>query len=328
MKAFRLPVLAALAFAVLAAQGSAQTPDKVYRVGVLTSTGPLDLASDTGVGLVRGLSRHGYAVGRNLVLESRGAQVRMERLPGLVRELVDGKVDALFTISYPAALAAKEGTSTIPIVIIFGGDPVESGLVRSLARPGGNITGISDVATELSVKRMELLKELVPGLRRVAMLWNANDFGMTLRYRAAATAARAFGLEVQSLGVAEPEAFDSAFAAMTRDKPDAILMVSDALTLLNRKRVFDFAAEHRLPAIYEYKRYAQDGGLMSYGPDQADAAAMAAGLMDRILKGAKPAELPVQQPTKFELAVNLKTAKALGLTIPQSILFRADEVIE
>jgi putative ABC transport system substrate-binding protein len=295
---------------------------------VLTASAPLDLASDTGVGLVRGLSRHGYTIGRNLVLERRGAELRMERLPGQVRELADGRIAALFTISYPATLAAKEGTSTTPIVFIFAGDPVASGLVRSLAEPGGNMTGLSDVATELSAKRMELLREIVPGLRRVAMLWNANDLGMTLRYRAAAAAAGAFGLVVQSLGVREPEEFDSAFAAMTRDKPDAILMVSDALTLLNRKRVFEFAAEHRLPAIYEFKRYAQDGGLMSYGPDQAEAAAMAAGLMDRVLKGAKPADLPVQQPTKFELAVNVKTARTLGLAIPQSILLRADEVIE
>ena len=328
MNAIRLVVLIAFAFAAPVETGFAQTAEKTYRLGVLSPLAPLADASDTGAGLLRGLAQRGYQPGRNLVLDRRGAQGSTERLPVLVTELVASKVDAIFTISYPAALAAKNGTTTVPVVMISAGDPVEAGLVQSLARPGGNITGISDVATELSAKRLELLKELIPGLRRVAMLWNANDLGMTLRYRAAARVAGSVGLAVQSLGVREPDDFESAFSAMTREKPDAILMVSDALTLLNRKRVYDYAAANRLPAIYETKSFARDGGLMSYGPDQAESAAIAAALMDRILKGAKPAELPVQQPTKFELVINVKTSKALGLTVPPALLARADEVIE
>jgi len=326
----RIPLIAvtALACTALAQVGFAQAPAKSYRIGVLTPLAPLEENSDISVGLLRGLAQLGYVPGRNLVLDRRGAQGDMERLPRLVTELVTAKVDAIFTVSYPAALAAKNGTSTVPIVVISGGDPAEAGLVQSIARPGGNLTGISDIATELSAKRLELLKELIPGLRRVAMLWNANDLGMTLRYRAAAGVAGAVGLAVQSLGVREPDDFEAAFGAMTREPPDAILMVTDVLTNLNRKRVYEFAAANRLPAIYEYKRLARDGGLMSYGPDQAEAAAIAASMMDRILKGAKPAELPVQQPTKFELVINLKTAKALGITVPPALLARADEVIE
>jgi len=201
-------------------------------------------------------------------------------------------------------------------------------LVDSLARPGGNITGISDVAAELAPKRLELLKELAPALRRVAMLWNASDLGMTMRYRSTAAAAQILGVAVQTLGVREPEDFDDAFAAMTRDPPDAILMVSDALMSLNRKRVFQFATEHHLPAIYEVEWLARDGGLMSYGPDTAESFDRAAALVDRVLKGAKPSSLPFEQPTQFRLVVNLKTAKALGLTVPASIVSRADEVIE
>jgi len=328
MKRIALIAVTALAFTALAQVGFAQAPAKSYRIGVLTPLTPLEDNSDIGAGLLRGLAQLGYAPGRNLVLDRRGAQGDMDRLPGLVAELVASKVDGIFTISFPAALAAKNGTSTVPIVMISGGDPVEAGLVQSIARPGGNLTGISDIATELSAKRLELLKELLPGLRRVAMLWNANDLGMTLRYRAAAGIAGSVGLAVQSLGVREPDDFESAFGAMTREPPDAILMVTDVLTTLNRKRVYEFAAAQRLPAIYEYKRLARDGGLMSYGPDQAEAAAIAASMMDRILKGAKPAELPVQQPTKFELVINLKTAKALGITVPPALLARADEVIE
>ena len=328
MKTVRFIAIVAFAFAAFSHTCFAQTADKTYRLGVLSPLAPLADTSDAGAGLLRGLAQHGYQPGRNLVLERRGAQGSMERLPSLVSELLASKVDAMFTISYPAALAAKNGTTTVPVVMISAGDPVEAGLVQSLSRPGGNLTGISDVATELSAKRLELLKELLPGLRRVAMLWNANDLGMTLRYRAAARVAGSVGLAVQSLGVREPDDFESAFTAMTREPPDAILMVSDALTNLNRNRVYTYAAANRLPAIYETKNFARDGGLMSYGPDQSEAAAIAANMMDRILKGAKPAELPVQQPTMFEMAINLKTAKAIGVTVSPNLLARANEVIE
>jgi len=304
----------------------AQTPSKVYRVGLLS---PLPVAdtSPQGAPLIRGLAQHGYALGRNLAFERRAAEGHMDRLPHLVDELVASKVDVIVTISYPAALAAKQGT-TIPIVAFGTGDPVGTGLVESLARPGGNFTGISDVSAELTPKRMELLKTMAPGLRRVAMLWNAADLGMTLRYRASQAGAQAMGLSVQPLGVREPDDFEQAFAAMQRDMPDALLMVTDVLTNLNRQRVFEFAAAHRLPAIYETASYVRDGGLMSYGPDLDESFGRVAALVDRILKGAKPAELPFEQPTRFRLVINLKTAKALGLTIPETLLATADEVIQ
>src|SRR5947209_6084156 len=207
-------------------------------------------------------------------------------------------------------------------------DPVATGLVESLARPGGNITGISDIATVLSTKRLGLLKEMVPNLRRVAMLWNKDDLGMTLRYEASAQAAGGIGVIVQALGVREPNDFEEAFAAMNREPPDAMLMVSDSLTTLNRKRVFDYAAERRLPAIYEYDFLVRDGGLMSYGPDLKESFERAAALVDRIFKGARPADLPFEQPTRYPFVINLKTAKATGLDVPPTLLALADEVIE
>jgi putative tryptophan/tyrosine transport system substrate-binding protein len=308
--------------------GRAQQPSKIYRVGVLTPLDPLPESGVVGSALIRGLARRGEELGKNLVLERRGAQFHIERLPALVDELVASKVDVILTLSYPAALAAKQRAGAIPIVVFGAGDPVRTGMVESLSRPGGNITGLSELGAELSAKRLEVLKEVAPGLKRVAMLWNADDLGMTIRYQSAAAAAQQLGVVVQPLGVREPDDFDQAFAAMTRELPDAILMVSDALTRLNRKRVYEFAAAHRLPAIFEYDEYVRDGGLLSYGPDQGEMADRAAELLHRILKGAKPAELPLEQPTRFRLMVNLKTAKALGLTIPPSLLARADEVIE
>jgi putative tryptophan/tyrosine transport system substrate-binding protein len=246
-------------------------------------------------------------------------------LPALVDDLVASRVEALITIGYPAALAAKQGT-TLPVVAINAGDPVRTGLVASLARPGGHLTGISDVSADLTPKRLELLKELVPTLRRVAMLWNATDLGMTLRYQASEAGAQALGLTIQPLGVREPDDFEQAFAAMQRERPDAILMVTDTLTLLNRKRVFEFAAAQQLPAIYEFDALVRDGGLMSYGPDQEESFSRVAALVARILTGAKPADLPFEQPTRFRLVLNLKTAQALGLPIPPTILVQADEV--
>jgi len=253
--------------------------------------------------------------------------MHMDRLPRLVDELVASKVDVIVAIGYPSALAAKQGT-TLPVVSFTTGDPVGTGLVDGLARPGGHITGISDVSAEITPKRLELLKDMAPGLRRVAVLWNAADLGMTLRYRAAEAGAKVMGITVQPLGVREPNDFDQVFAAMNSDMPDAILMVSDALTSLNRKRVFEFAAAHRLPAIYENDLYVRDGGLMSYGPDLNESFARVAALVDRILKGARPAELPFEQPTLFRFVLNLKTAKSLGLTVPLTLQASADEVIE
>ena len=302
-------------------------PAKVYLIGSLNTGGPVSDESPFGAALVRGLVRRGYAPEKNLRFVRRGADMSLDRMPRLVDELVNSKVDVIVAFGYLSALTAKQRT-TLPVVSFTAGDPVGTGLVDSLARPGGNVTGISDVSAEITPKRMELLKEMAPGLRRVAVLWNAADLGMTLRYRAAEAGAKAMGIAVQPLGVREPDEFDQAFAAMNSDMPDAILMVSDVLTNLNRRRVFEFAAAHRLPAIYENDLYVRDGGLMSYGPDLSESLDRVAALVDRILKGEKPADLPFEQPTLFRFVVNMKTAEAIGLTVPQSLLVRADEVIE
>jgi putative ABC transport system substrate-binding protein len=305
----------------------AQAPAKVYRVGLLSAGALVADASPIGASLIRGLAPLGYSLGRNMEFERRGAEGDLARLPRLLDELVASKVNVVVTLGYPPALAAKQKI-TLPVVAFAAGDPVTTGLVESLARPGGNITGISDVSAELTPKRMELLKQMAPTLKRVAMLWNAADLGMTTRYRASEIGAKAMGISVQPLGVNEPNDFEQAFAAMDREKPDAILMVTDSLTILNRKRVFDYAAAHRLPAIYEFDFLVRDGGLMSYGPNQDESFARVAALVDRILKGARPADLPFEQPTLFTLAINMKTAKALGLEVPTALLATADEVIE
>jgi ABC-type uncharacterized transport system substrate-binding protein len=305
----------------------AQTPAKVYHIGLLSAGAPVADASPNGAPLIRGLAQHGYALGRNLAFERRGAEGQLDRLPRLVEELAGSKADVIITFGYPPALAAKQRT-TLPVVALGTGDAVTTGLVESLARPGGNLTGISDVAAELTPKRMDLLKQMAPGLKRVAMLWNAADLGMTMRYRASQAGASTMGISVQALGVREPEDFNEAFAAMNREKPDAILMVTDSLTVLNRKRVFEYAAVHRIPAIYEFDWLVRDGGLMSYAPDLEETFSRVAALVDRILKGTKPAELPFEQPTRFKFVINLKTAKALGLEVPTVLLATADEVID
>ena len=305
----------------------AQSPAKVYRIGLLSTGAALADTSPQGAPLIRGLAQHGYALGRNLAFERRGSSAQTDRLPILFDELVASRVDVIITFGYPAALVAKQ-KGTFPTVASGAGDPVSTGLVDSLARPGGNITGISDVSAELTPKRMELLKQMAPTLKRVAMLWNAADLGMTMRYRASEIGANALGISVQPLGVREPDDFEQAFSAMDREKPDAILMVTDSLTVLNRKRVFEYAAAHRLPAIYEFDFLVRDGGLMSYGPDFDENFARVAALVDRILKGTKPADLPFEQPTRFKFAINVKTAKALGLEVPTALLATADEVIE
>jgi putative tryptophan/tyrosine transport system substrate-binding protein len=309
--------------------GRAQTASKTYHIGLLSTGQPLTAESVFGAAILRAFARQGFVPDRNVALEIRASGDHPEQLPQLANDLVGNKADVILTFSYPAAMAAKNATTIIPIVATeTGGDPVATGLVKSLSRPTGNVTGVSDMAIELSAKRLELLKDMVPALRTVAMLWNASDLGMTLRYQGAADAARNLGVRVQPLGVREPEDFNEAFAVMERDPPDAILMVSDALTALNRRRVYEFAAEHRLPATYERGSYVREGGLTSYGPDLDEIYDRATYLIDRILKGTKPADLPFEQPTRFHLSINLSTAKALGITVPASVIARADEVIE
>jgi len=307
-------------------RASAQA-SSIYRLGTLGPRDPFDEKSPFGSILVRVLGQHGYTLGKNLALDARGAMGDMRRVPQLLREMKSDKADAFVVTGFPVALAAKEiGIATV--VAFGGGDPVATGLVQSLSRPGGNITGISDNAIELSTKRLSLLKQLNPGLRRVAMLWNKDDLGMSMRYQASADVAQSVGVTVMPLGVREPDDFDEAFEAMNREPPYAILMVSDALTTLNRKRVFDYAAGRKLPAIYEYDFLVRDGGLMSYGADLKESFERAGDLVARIFKGAKPGDLPFEQPTRYPFVINLKTAKATGIELPPNLVALADEVIE
>ena len=304
----------------------AQAPGKMLHVAfVAPVASPAAIAAKDG--LKNMLAERGLGADR-VVVDLYTAEGKVERLPALVKDLVAKAPAVIVTTGFPAARAAKDATSTIPIVITFAGDPVQTGFAASLAHPGGNMTGISDMAAELSAKRLDLLKAAVPGLKKVAMLWNADDLGMTTRYRAAAAAATTLGVAVVPLGVREPDDFASAFSAMDRDKPDGIMMVTDILTILNRKRVFDYAAAHRLPAIYEFDFLAKDGGLMAYGPDGKEVTTRVTDLVERILKGGKPADLPFEQPTQFRFVVNKNTADTIGLTLPPALLARADDVVD
>jgi putative ABC transport system substrate-binding protein len=306
---------------------AAQTTAKTYHVATFTSGPAIPANSPIGTILTRALAEHGYKLGQNLEIQAYGADAQLARLPQVARDIAASKVDAVVVLGWPPA-AAMKATGVPTVVAVGAGDPVATGLVVGLARPGGNVTGISDNATTLSTKRLELLKQAVPSIHKVAMLWNKDDLGMTLRYQASADVAKSLGTAVQPLGVAEPDDFADAFAAMDRDPPDAILMVADTLTILNRKRVFDYAAAHRLPAIYEFDLFVRDGGLMSYGADFKESFERAAALVDRIIKGAKPADLPFEEPTHYLFVVNLKTAKSIDLELPPNLLALADEVIE
>lgn len=306
---------------------AAQQSTKVWRIGFLAK-GPRPPDGAPPAPLRKALQALGHAEGKDVIFEGRWAEVRSERLPGLAGELVALKVDLIFCLGSEPAAAARQWTSTIPIVVVNAGDVVETGLIASLARPGGNVTGVNDQSALLSAKRLELLKELVPAATRIAVLWNANDRAMTLRYREIERAAQALRVRIEPLGVNEPDDFDMALTAMDRARPDALMMVTDALTVLNRQRVLDYAAKHRIPAMYEYSSLVQAGGLMSYGGDMAENFRLAAEYVSKIIKGAKPGDLPVEQPNRYFLAINLTTAKALGLAIPQSLQLRADEVIQ
>jgi putative tryptophan/tyrosine transport system substrate-binding protein len=304
-----------------------QAPTKVNRLGSLDPARPLSANSPDATTLLAALAARGYILGQNLAYDARASGGDNSKLPDVLEDFKASGVDLIVTIGYPATLAAKTaGISTVAAAGV--GDPVATGLVKSLARPGGTVTGISDNATTLSTKRLSLLKDLLPKLRPVAMLWNADDPGMSLRYEASAAAARSMSVAVQPLGVREPNDFARAFETMDREPPDAILMMSDTLTVLNRKHVFDYAAARRLPAIYESEPYVRAGGLMSYGGDRKELFQRAAALVDRIFKGAKPGDLPFEQPTRYVFMINLGAAKAMGLDIPSNLLALADEVIE
>jgi putative ABC transport system substrate-binding protein len=324
----RRDFIALLAGATIAApRGARAQPSKTYRLGSLTPGMPIADKSPLGVALLKGLEQRGFIAGKNLTYDARGAAGQNAKLPELVRAMKADHVDVIVAVGYPTALACK--VENVPTVVAWGaGDPVATRLVDGLARPGGNLTGISDNSTALSTKRLALIKQAVPNLKRVAMLWNRDDLGMSQRYEASAGAARALGAAVQALGVREPDDFNGVFEAMNREAPDAILMVSDSLTVLNRRRVFDYAGQHHIPALYEYDIMARDGGLMSYGPDLKESVERAADLVAHIFKGAHPADLPFEQPTRYPFVVNLKTAKATGIELPVNLVALADDVIE
>jgi putative ABC transport system substrate-binding protein len=300
----------------------------MFRLAVVGPMGLMPEGIPNAKVLLGALNGLGYRLGENLVYEGPAGPPGPPVPPGkIVDELKARKVDLIVAWGFPVVQAAK--TAGIPTVVAFGvGDPVATGLVKTLAQPGGVVTGISDVATTLSTKRLGLLKELLPKLNRVAMLWNKDDLGMSLRYEASAKAAQAIGADVEAVGIREPDDFAEAFALMDRERPNAILMVSDSLTMLNRKRVFEYAAAHRLPAIYEFDSLVHEGGLMSYGADLKESFERAAAMVDRIFKGTSPGELPFEQPTRYPFVINLKTAKSIGLEFPPTLLALADEVIE
>ncbi len=321
-------LLFALAFGVIAwPAAEAQAPGKVWRVAVLT--GAVARSDPPPRALEERLAELGYVEGRNLVIDFRSAAgAPVNRLPALATELVGRRPDVLVAASTQGGLAAKSATRTVPIVLAGVGDPVGSGIVPSLARPGGNITGVSLLNVELSGKGLQLLKEAVPAASRVAVLWNS---GNRLHPRVlAATQAAAATLKValQLVDVPGPADLPRAFEAITRQRADGLLVLSDTVSLAHRKPILDFAANSRLPAMYPFREMADDGGLLSYGPSLTDNFRAAADYVDKILKGARPGDLPIAQPTRFDLVVNRKTAKALGLTIPQAILVRADDVIQ
>ena len=275
------------------------------------------------------LRQLGYAEGQNIAIEYRFAVGRAERLPNLAAELVRSNVDVIVAGAAPAVDAAHGATRTIPIVMVaYGPDPVKAGLVASFARPGGNITGSTLLLPEVSAKRLQLFREILPRVGQVAVLWNSANPAKVQDWRETEAAARVLGLKLQSVKVQRPDQFERAFGLMTSEHADALLVLGDPLTFFYSNRITELAARHRLPAIYNERMYASAGGLMSYAPDFLDIFRHAATYVDKILKGAKPGDLPVEQPTKFELVINLKTAKALGLTIPLSLLQRADQVIE
>ncbi len=327
-RAFIGTLAGGLLAAPLAAE--AQQAAKVARIGYLSGA---NRATNPHLheAFLQGLRDLGYVEGRNLVIEYRFAEGKLERLPALAAELVALKVDVIVAASTPAAVAAKQATRTLPIVFTSFGDPVTSGFVTSLARPGGNVTGLSNPAPELVGKCLKQFKQAVPGVSRVAVLWQPGAVPERTEkdmLKAVEVAARALGVRVQFVEARGPADVDRAFSDMTRARAGALTVLGSAMFFIERRRLVDLAAKNRLPAMYTSREFVDAGGLMAYGPNLADMYRRAATYVDKILKGAKPADLPVEQPTKFELVINLKTARALGLTIPQSVLGRADEVIQ
>jgi putative ABC transport system substrate-binding protein len=310
--------------APLAAAVSAQPLRRIVRVGILNAGSEQDVRVDE---FRDGLRELGYVEGQNLLITYRWAGGRRERLPELAAELLAANVEVIVAIG-PAVWAAKQQTKTVPIVIAFSGDPVGTGMVSNLARPGGNVTGVTFMSSDLAGKRLELLKQTSLRIARVAVLYNPEEPPSAPELRETAAAARTIGVTLQPLEGRQAGDLDRLFAAAARERADALLVFAHGFATQNRGRIFELAARHRLPAMYGFRDFVDAGGLMAYGPNVQVMVRRAAGYVDRIVKGAKPGDLPIEQPTKFELVINLKTAKALGLTIPPSLLARADEVIQ
>jgi ABC-type uncharacterized transport system substrate-binding protein len=325
----RREILIALVGAALAWADAvrAQVPATVRRIGLLTVFSPSDAAL-WHEAFRQGLRDLGWVEGKNISIEYRFAEGRLDRLPDHAADLVRLKVDVIVASVATDALAAQKATKVIPIVTAIGGDAVAIGLAESLARPGGNITGLSQMGPQLVGKRLELLKEMVPKLSRVAVLWNRQSAVSTLSWNEIQLPARQLGIQLHSLEVRSPDDLDKAFEGETRTRAGALLIMASPVIVTNLKRIASLAGKSRLPSIYQYSEFADAGGLVTYGPDRADLYRRAATYVNKILKGAKPGDLPIEQPTKFELVINLKTAKALGITIPKAVLFRADRVIE
>jgi putative ABC transport system substrate-binding protein len=324
----RRDLLFLLGAAILAPRiARAQAPARVRRIGLLT---PFSSSETTlwHQAFRLGLRDLGWVDGKNISIEFRYAEGRSDRVPDLAADLVRLKVEVIVAAVAAAALAAHKATGAIPIVMAVGGDPVALGLGESLARPGGNVTGLSQMGTELVGKRLELLKEIVPKLSRVAVLWNPRGLNSTLNWKELQLPAQQLGIQLHSIEVRRFNDFDKALEDATTARAGALFITGDPAITSNIERTVSLAAKSRLPSIFHYSEFADAGGLVAYGPDRADLYRRAATFVDKILKGAKPGDLPIEQPTKFELVVNLKTAKALGITIPQSILVRADRVIE
>jgi ABC-type uncharacterized transport system substrate-binding protein len=318
-------VLCVMLFA-LCSSAEAQQPKKIPRIGFLSGATPSTISSRVEA-FRQGLRELGYSEGKNIMIEWRYAEGKPDRLPALAAELVHLKVDVIVSAAPAPTRSVKQATATIPIIMGFDDDPVGSGFAASLARPGGNITGLSTLSPEISGKQLDLLKEIVPKLSRVGVLGDVTRPGHPQALREINVAANAFGVQVQYLEVREPKDVNTAFQAANKEHADALLVLQSAVLLNERKRITDLAVKSRLPAIYLTQEHVEDGGLMSYSPSVTDLFRRAAAYVDNILKGVKPADLPIEQPRKFELIINLKAAKEIGLTIPPNVLARADRVI-
>jgi putative ABC transport system substrate-binding protein len=330
MKIIRAALVAALAVTLFAVPlaGEAQHPGKVPRIGLLDDSTPDHARLAWWDGFLGQMGELGYVEGRTVAFERRWARGEIKRLSGLTAELVGLNVDVIVTAGTPALVAAHAATTTIPIVMAPGGDPVELGIVPSLARPGGNVTGVTSLTADVTAKRLGFLRELLPNRARIAVLWDPNSGGARIAIRETQATAGRLGLQVRAYGAGAPREFHHAFSAMAKDRVGGLNVATSPMFFTERQRIADLALKHGLPMMVGAREYVEAGALASYGPDYIDLFRRVAEYVDKILNGAKPADLPIEQPTRFQLVINLKTARALGLTIPQSLLLRADQVVQ